>query len=103
MPTKSNILKCGTAASGFSSDGQNPIIEMDMADTVAVLRFAQASIMDLVTQVNKARTDKSLKKYEFNDIVAVAETICNWLNNVVNECEFGIKQMKANETTILGA
>ena len=88
---KTSILKCGTAASGFPGNGESPIIEMDMADTVAVMRFARASITDLLVQASKAQQDKKLKPYEANDIAMVAQTICGWLNNVVRECEHGIK------------
>lgn len=97
------ILKCGTAASGMPNSGESPIIEMDMADTVAVMRFAKASIHDLLMQVTQAQHDRALKPYEIKDMTAVAETICGWLNNVVLECENGIRQMSAGDPTILGA
>lgn len=93
IPELQRILKCGTLASGNPGDGETPIIAMDLADTIAVKRFAEASIQDLLNQLNFARKEGKLKPYEFKDMVSVSQILCGWLSNVIATCDDGIRNL----------
>lgn len=89
---KSAIARCGTVL-----DESAPLIELSVADTIAVRRFAMAAQKDFIQQIKLAARDTSLKPYEFNDMKGVASVIGGWLSTVIETCNENLANVKVSD------